>query len=309
MQHLAALIEQFGLFAVFLNVLLEQGGLPLPSWPLLIVAGALTWSGAGVLPTVAAAAGASMLADAGWYIAGQRWGHRVLSMLCRVSLSPDSCVQQTESLFTRAGPQSLLFVKFLPGLGLVTVALAGITGVPMPLFLLLDALGGVAFVAAPILLGRIFHSAVDMILITLAQLGHYGAILLAVALAAYIAMRWIKRLVFIRQLRMDRITVSELAGRISDGQSPVILDVRPAAARRRDGMIPGAHFAHPSDIDSVIREYSRDVEIVIYCACPNEATAALAAQHLKRAGFKTIRPLLGGIEAWSSAGYPVAAGA
>ena len=307
MQHFAALISEFGLLAVFLNVLLEQGGMPLPSWPLLIVAGALTLSGTGIVPTIVAAAAASILADAGWYIAGKRWGRKVLATLCRISLSPDSCVQQTESLFSRIGPKALLFVKFLPGLGLVTVAMAGITGLSMPVFLALDALGGIAFVAFPILMGRIFHDAVDSILITLAQLGHYGGFLLIALIALYIAVRWIKRWNFVRQLRMDRITVAELAEMIHDGRNPVILDVRPADARMRDGIIPGAHFAHPSDIDSAMTQYPHDAQIVIYCACPNEAAAAVAAQHLKRAGFRTIRPLLGGIEAWSKAGYPITA--
>lgn len=305
MQHFAALISEFGLLAVFLNVLLEQGGMPLPSWPLLIVAGALTLSGTGIIPTLLAAAAASILADAGWYIAGKRWGRKVLATLCRISLSPDSCVQQTESLFSRIGPKALLFVKFLPGLGLVTVAMAGITGLTMPVFLLLDALGGLAFVAFPILMGWIFHDAVDSILITLAQLGHYGGVLLIVVIALYIAARWIKRWSFVRQLRMDRITVAELAEMIHDGKNPVILDVRPADARMRDGIIPGAHFAHPADIQSAMTQYPHDTQIVIYCACPNEAAAAVAAQHLKQAGFRTIRPLLGGIEAWSKAGYPI----
>ncbi len=309
MQHFAALISEFGLLAVFLNVLLEQGGVPLPSWPLLIVAGALTLSGTGIVPTVAAAAGASVLADAGWYIAGKRWGRKVLATLCRISLSPDSCVQQTESVFGRIGPSALLFVKFLPGLGLVTVAMAGITGLAMPIFLALDVLGGIGFVAFPILLGRIFHDAIDSILITLAQLGHYGAVLLVAVIALYVAIRWIKRWNFVRQLRMDRITVAELAAMIHEGKSPIILDVRPADARMRNGIIPGARFAHPSDIDSAMTQYPRDAQIVIYCACPNEASAAIAAQHLKRAGFRTIRPLLGGIDAWSKAGYPITAAA
>lgn len=307
MQHFAALISEFGLLAVFLNVLLEQGGVPLPSWPLLIVAGALTISGTGIVPTVLAAAAASVVADAGWYIAGRQWGRKVLATLCRISLSPDSCVQQTESVFGRIGPRALLFVKFLPGLGMVTVAMAGITGLTLPVFFVLDALGGLAFVAFPVLLGRIFHDAVDSILITLERLGTYGGVLLIGLIALYIAIRWIKRWNFVRQLRMDRITVAELAEMIHDGTNPVILDVRPADARLRDGIIPGARFAHPSDIDAVMTKYPHDAQIVIYCACPNEASAAVAAQHLKRAGYRTIRPLLGGIEAWSKAGYPITA--
>ena len=102
---------------------------------------------------------------------------------------------------------------------------------------------------------------------------------------------------------MDRITVSELAALMAqEGTRPVILDVRPAEARAQGGMIPGAIAAHPENMDA-LRDHSRDIEIVIYCACPNEATAAIAARHLTRAGFKHIRPLLGGIDAWQGAGF------
>jgi membrane protein DedA with SNARE-associated domain/rhodanese-related sulfurtransferase len=304
MQHFAPLIEQFGLLIVFANVLLEQGGLPLPSWPLLIVAGALGFSGTGVVPPLIAAAAGAVLADTGWYYAGAHWGRKVLATLCRISLSPDSCVRQTESLFTRVGPKALLFVKLLPGLGLVTVTMSGITGVSVPVFLLLDGIGAALFVAVPIVLGRIFHDAVDVVLVTLAQLGKWGAVLLFAAFAVYICVRWIKRQAFIRQLRMDRITVAELADMIGAGKTPLIFDVRPVDAQR-DGIIPGARLA-PSKLDEVLSDFPRDAEIVVYCACPNEASAVVVAQQFRRAGFKTIRPLLGGIEAWSKAGYPVA---
>src|SRR5205085_12575128 len=107
-------------------------------------------------------------------------------------------------------------------------------------------------------------------------------------------------------LRMDRISVDELAQLIDGGKRPVILDVRPAEARAQDGIIPGAVTAHPTEIETVLDVYPRDVEIIIYCACPNEATAAIAANHLKRAGYRKIRPLLGGIDAWTSTGRPLA---
>ena len=95
---------------------------------------------------------------------------------------------------------------------------------------------------------------------------------------------------------MNRITVDELRGLIDQGRKLLILDVRPQEARE-EGMIPGAVPAPPS-IDPVVMIYSRELEIVVYCACPNEASAAFAAKHLKQAGFKKIRPLLGGIDAW-----------
>lgn len=307
MRHLDSLLEHYGLMVVFLNVLVSQGGAPVPMWPVLLIAGALSITAGAPWPEVlvAAVAGA-VLADLAWYMAGARYGRRVLALLCKVSLSPDSCVRQTETVFGRFGPTALLFAKFVPGLGYVTVALSGVTRVFLPIFFALDAIGATIYFTIPVLLGRIFHDAIDAVLTTLVQLGKYGVLVIAAALAAWLLVRWIERRLFIRRLRMDRISVDELAEMIDGGKRPVIFDVRPPDARLRDGIIPGAIAAHPKEMEDVLNAYPRDVEVIIYCACPNEATAAIAANHLKRAGYKKIRPLLGGIDAWAGAGRPIA---
>jgi membrane protein DedA with SNARE-associated domain/rhodanese-related sulfurtransferase len=305
MQHIVDLLATYGLFAVFLNVLLDDGGLPVPAQPLLVVAGAMAAVGQLSLPAILAAAVAgSIVADSGWYWIARRYGRRVLSLLCKISLSPDSCVRQTESVFNRVGPTSLLFAKFVPGLGNITVALCGITRLRYLPFLFLELLGSTIYNGVPVLLGMLFHSAVANVLATLATLGEYGVMLVMFALLAFLGLRWWERRAFIRQLQMDRISVDELAAMLKgDGVSPVILDVRSAAARARDGVIPGAIPAHPEEMALRIANFPRDTEIVVYCACPNEASAALAARHLKKAGFKKIRPLLGGAEAWTKAGH------
>ena len=304
MEQIAALIAEFGLLAVFLNVLLDEGGLPLPASPLLAVAGALAFTGQTSLPLVIAAAVAgSFVADNLWYWIARAHGRGVLALLCRMSLSPDSCVRRTESVFSRIGPTALLFVKFVPGLGNITVALSGITRVRLAVFVPLELLGATIYLSVPVLLGWLFHDAVKSVLNTLAQLGEYGLLLIVSVLAAWLALRWWERRAFIRQLRMDRITVEELASLMADeGRRPVIVDVRSAAARSEGGIIPGAIAAHPEDVDA-LKDHDRDAEIVVYCACPNEASAALAAKHLRRAGFRRIRPLLGGVEAWAKAGF------
>jgi membrane protein DedA with SNARE-associated domain/rhodanese-related sulfurtransferase len=307
MQHIVHLLATYGLLAVFLNVLLDDGGLPIPAAPLLIVAGALVAAGQLYLPGVwAAAVAGSLVADSFWYWIAQRYGRRVLSTLCRVSLSPDSCVRQTESIFSRIGPVSLLFSKFVPGLDNVTVALCGITRVRVGVFLPLEICGAAAHAGVLLLIGIVFHTATTRVIDTLGAFGRYGLLLIGLALAVYLALRWWERRTFIRQLKMDRISVNELAAMLTgDGVRPVVLDVRSASVRARDGIIPGAIPAHPDELGSNWEQFPRDAEIVVYCACPNEASAALAARHLKSAGFKRIRPLLGGIEAWSRAGHPI----
>jgi membrane protein DedA with SNARE-associated domain/rhodanese-related sulfurtransferase len=303
MEDAVSLIAQFGLFAVFLMVLLDEGGLPLPASPLLAVAGALTVRGdLNFTWLMAAAVAGSFVADNGWYWLGRQRGRRVLGLLCKLSLSPDSCVRQTESLFSRVGPSALLFAKFVPALGNVTIALAGITRVPFAVFLPLEIAGATIYLGTPILLGRIFHSAVAELLDTLERLGVIGVALIVLALTLYLLVRWFQRLLFIRQLRMDRITVGELASLIDQDSRPLLLDVRSRNARA-EGIIPGAIPAHPTDMHPILAGHDRNAEIVVYCACPNEATAAVAAKHLRKAGFRRIRPLLGGIDAWAQAGY------
>jgi membrane protein DedA with SNARE-associated domain/rhodanese-related sulfurtransferase len=305
MQHIIVLMQQYALLAVFVNVLLAESGLPVPAYPTVITASAVAAESGGdsAIELILGGMLAAMIADIGWFAAGRRYGNRVLAVLCRLSLSPDSCVRQTQTVFGRVGPWSLVFAKFVPGLSNIAVALASVTGTRLPIFLVLDGLGAILFVTVPVVLGMIFRDAVADVLETLIELGRMGGAIVVAALLLFLLRRWWQRWRFLQQLRMDRITVPELRALMDAGDTPLILDVRAAAARLKDGIIPGALPAHPEEIDPIVASYDRDTEIIVYCACPNEASAALAAKHLKRAGFRKIRPLLGGIDAWVLAGY------
>lgn len=304
MHDIAALLTEYGLFVVFLNVLLDQGGLPLPAIPTLMTAAALAGRfDSQVLEIVAAGALGSMISDLAWFWGGMRHGRRVLGMLCRISLSPDFCVRQTETVFGKIGPAALLIAKFVPGMTNITVVLSGVMRTPVALFVVLDGFGALAFVGIPVALGLLFKNAIADVLVTLAQLGKLGIAIVILALALYLLVRWWQRYIFIRQLRMDRITADELAELIAKGERPLLLDVRSKEVRLREGVIPGSVSAHPSDLDPIVNGYARELEIVVYCSCPNEASAATAAKHLRQAGFKKIRPLLGGVTAWTNAGH------
>jgi membrane protein DedA with SNARE-associated domain/rhodanese-related sulfurtransferase len=306
MQQIASDIERYGLLVVFLSVLLAEAGLPLPAFPILITAAALMTEIRHQVPQIIlAGVGGCLIADLAWYWGGRRYGRRVLGLLCRMSMSPDFCVRQTETVFLKVGSWSLLFTKFFPGLSTISVAMAGVTGMRLPAFVLLDGIGALLFVGVGVALGLIFQDAVADLLRMLAEFGKLGVLLILAALGFYLLARWWRRHAFIRQLRGDRITVGELLGLITQGRQPVILDVRPGTVRDQDGIIPGALPGRREDIDALAAKLPHDREIVVYCACPNEASAAVAARHLERAGFKRIRPLLGGIDAWVQAGQPL----
>jgi membrane protein DedA with SNARE-associated domain/rhodanese-related sulfurtransferase len=298
-------LAAYGLGFAFLNVLAEQIGLPVPAYPVLVITGALSVEGRySAAALLAVAVLACLIADLAWYAAGRRYGSKVLRTICRISISPDTCVRQTESLFERWGIWSLLVAKFVPGFGTLATALSGNMRLPLAAFIAVDALGATLYAGIGIGLGVMFHSAVDDVVEVFESLGRAGLVLLVVAVALFLAARWWQRERLLRQLRSARITVPELQMLIGNGSGPAIIDVRSAGSRQRDGAIPGA--LHWSVLDgSAAADLSRDAEVVVYCACPNEVSAAKVAQELQRAGFRNVRPLLGGIEAWIEAGLPV----
>ncbi len=306
MDTIVHLLVAHGLVVVFFNVLAAQLGLPLPMVPVLVVMGARSMGGEVALEALfAVALGACLVADLVWYAAGQRYGGRVLRTVCRLSMSPDSCVRQTQSLFARWGVWTLVVAKFIPGLGPISTALSGQTRVPLPVFILLDAIGASLFVGVAIGLGRAFRAAVDSVLGMLASFGEVGLAVIAGALLLFIAFRYAQRFWLIRALRMTRISVAELQRLRASDTPHAIYDVRAAASRERDGTIPGAQ---PWSVDATElppAAASPEVEIVVYCDCPNDYSAAKVAHRLRQAGFTNVRPLHGGIDAWIAAGLPL----
>src|SRR5215472_13847627 len=185
MEHLIALVQQYGLGLVFINVLALQAGLPLPAYPTLIVAGAYAATGGSpVWQLVSVGIVAALVADTGWYMAGRRFGMRILSLLCRVSLSQDTCVRQTEAIFQRFGPASMLFAKFVPGFASVATALAGALRLNYLKFLLFDAGGAGLWVGVAVTLGYVFRDAIGGVINTLSSLGRYGVMIVVAGFVA-----------------------------------------------------------------------------------------------------------------------------
>ncbi len=268
MNELGELFGRYGVGLVFVNVLLTGLGVPLPAMPTLIVAGALASMGhLSVLQVLAAAVVASSTADSIWYLTGRRYGHRVLAFLCRMSLSPASCVRQTERVFMRWGVRTLLVAKLIPGLATIASPLAGAIRLRPTTFLLFDAAGASLWAGGSILAGWLLSDQIDAVIDWIANMGGYALAGLGVLLVLYMTVKWFERHRFLAQLRTARIAATELYDMIERGEEPLILDVRSAAALGIDARrIPRAVLVDPDAPDAGLGSLPRDREIVVYCS-------------------------------------------
>ncbi|OLC65190.1 MAG: sulfurtransferase [Betaproteobacteria bacterium 13_1_40CM_4_64_4] len=305
---LASIVSQYGLAIVFGNVLVEQIGIPLPAIPTLVVAGGLAAGGKlSAVAVFAVALLACVIADVTWYIAGRRYGNRVMRFLCGISLTPDSCVSQAQTRFERFGLNVLLIAKFIPGVALLAPPLAGATRIGWLPFLAFNTAGGALWVLVGMGGGMLLGSQIERLLEYLENYGAAALLLVGALFAAYIAFKWWERHRFYAMLRMARISVDELHRLMDAGMAPLVVDVRSQTARAIEPRhIPGALHLPLQGFEEHIKELPRDREIILYCSCPNEASAAQVAKLLMNSGFVRVRPLLGGLEAWIAAGHPVA---
>ena len=266
MEEVAGPLLQYGLVIVFANVLITQLGAPLPAIPTMIVAGALAREGYWPVALVlAVAVAASLIGDLPWFYAGRRYGHRVLNTLCRVSMEPETCVRQTENIFDRWGPPSLMIAKFVPGFATVAPPIAGAFELPLAPFLAYSAVGALLWAGAAVGVGMIFHSQVDEALRWVAEMGGRAVLVIGAIGVFYIAMKWLERWFLVRLLRMVRVTVDELQEQMQSGAVPVILDVRSAAAQKLDPRrIPGALMIDTAN-PVLHPDISPDRDVVIYC--------------------------------------------
>lgn len=267
MNTLIHYVVHYGIPLIFLNVLAEQFGLPLPAVPTLIVAGALSRDGQiSSTNVILAALFASLIADYSWFLLGRLYGYRILRTLCRISLSPDSCVRDTEANFERWGLKSLIVAKFIPGFSTVAPPLAGAVRAGTFAFLAYDTIGSLLWAGTFVTAGRTFHRAIDRVLQALENLGWGAIVFVASAIGLVVLVKFIQRKRFYRQLRMARVTANELWAMLESAVPPVVLDVRAESARKHDPRrIPRAISASTSDIAERLADYPPHHDIVLYC--------------------------------------------
>jgi membrane protein DedA with SNARE-associated domain len=248
-------------------VFAEQSGVPVPSIPLLLAAGALAGSHQlNLFASLFIVTFAAVSADSLWYQLGRRKGIKVLQFLCKITIEPDSCVRRTEGVFSRQGARSLILAKFLPGLSTVAPPLAGIFHMRPRRFLLFDAAGSFLWASTFLGLGYVFSGQIERIAEHAASLGGWLVVILVGALASYLGYKFIARRRFLRELRIARITVEELKRKLDAGEDLAIVDLRHSMDFDADPeIIPGAFRVDAKELEEKNELLPRDREIILYC--------------------------------------------
>jgi membrane protein DedA with SNARE-associated domain len=267
MNEVIQFVIQHGYSLVFVSVLADQIGVPVPSSPMLLAAGVMAGQGwVHWLPAFLLGVTAALASNLIWYWIGKSRGASVLSFLCRVSLNPDSCVRNTFNLFSRYGAPSLLVAKFIPGLSTIAPPLAGISRMPLASFVMYDSLGAGIWVGILIGIGYAFSYEIEALFGSAVKMGFLFGVALLGGLAAFIGWKVLHRHRSLRRMQMARIRAEELKEKIDRSENLVIFDVRhPLEFHADPRVIPGAVYAPLEGWKE--EDYSRikDQEVIVYC--------------------------------------------
>ncbi|SOF00771.1 membrane protein DedA, SNARE-associated domain [Burkholderia sp. OK233] len=301
-----AIPPSLGVWAVFMSVLVTQLGLPIPAAPMLILGGTMAAMGqTSYASVIGAAVCATLLADSLWFFTGRTYGRRLLNQLVRFSLSLDTTVRVARNTYERYGAPILTVAKFLPGLGLISAPLLGTTPINVGVFLLWDFVGAVLWASVWVIGGAALD---DQIVQLVLLVRHHGGTIFDAFAAIFLAVllyRVVRRWQFRRWLAHIRISPDQLDELMKSNEPPLILDARPHSIRAKEShRIAGAQLL---DLDSPEPLHPELLKrpIVVYCVCPNEATAKRIVNQLHRKNIHHVRALKGGLDAWEKRGYPV----
>jgi len=295
------LLRDNGFALVFLNVLLQQLGLPLPVVPTLLLAGSLAATAPDLGLLLALSVLASLSADWLWYRAGRRFGYRVLSTLCKLSINPASCVTATEARFARWGMASLLLAKFIPGFSAVAPPIAGALRMKQSSFLLTSALGGALWAGLALGVGWVLRKQVLAVIAGLESHALLATLVVLAAAALWLAWKLGQRYRFIQRGRIPHATTDELLALLKTRQPLKLIDLRSPGLAAETGLMPGATLTDSDHLLEAVADWPLHEPIITVCACPQDAGAIEAARRLQQAGYLAVKPLRGGHEAWVAA--------
>jgi membrane protein DedA with SNARE-associated domain len=268
MESLDLFIRTYGYPALFGTMVVEQFVPAIAGEPILLGAGALAGTGRFSLWLAAALALAGTIAgDLVWYEVGRWGGYRILRQLCRIAVEPDTCVRRGEETFARRGASALLIAKFLPGLNSIGQPLAGALGMPRLRFVLFDALGAVLWVGLYVGLGYALHDQLARAARFAERLGWWAVVIGVGAVLLYVGVKVTRRQLFLRRVRMARISPEELQARLTAGEAVFIVDLRhDLDVQAEPTMIQGAVHLAPAALEQGLVVIPRDREVVLYCS-------------------------------------------
>jgi membrane protein DedA with SNARE-associated domain/rhodanese-related sulfurtransferase len=299
----------YGYLLLFAWVLIEQLGAPFPAVPALLAAGALSAEGQlNLTEALLFCLAACLLADSIWFFIGRRYGQHVLNLLCRLSMEPTLCVRRTQLQFSQRRQLTLLIAKFVPGLATLSPPVAAQAGMSYGEFAMFDGAGSLLWLLPFLVGGRLFGDALKKDPSLMDWVGRFSGALLVLGIILFFFIRVMRRRMLLREMVQSRLEPEELFSQIQNGEGVYIVDLRHPVEQLTDPFVlPGALRIAPDELTQRHNEIPRDRDVVLYCTCPNEETAARTAMQLQKLGVERVRPLRGGYQAWKNLGYPMEA--
>jgi len=301
---------QLTYWQVFLAVLAQQIGLPIPSVVFLMAAGALAAHGEMHLVIIVLLSLVGCLGGDGvWFWIGRKWGNKAVRVLCRFSPDPRNCSRNAQDKFRRYGLPVLCVAKFVPGLDAVMPPLGGAEGVSPKRFFALDSIGSLLWSACYVGLGYLFSRQLDAAIMWVQHCGTVLGIVIVVPVVLYGGWRGLVLTRMIWELRQRRITPPLLARKLEDDSKVAVLDLsnfEEETGRQTWHAIPGALLVDPSSLRKAPQiAVPDDVKVILYSRSGSSTVSARVAVGLKRIGVDKVWVLDGGLKAWREQGLPV----
>jgi len=308
-----AAISHHGYLVVGLVLFGSAVGLPLPASVAMLLGGAAAAHHV-LMPgwLVVVAMGASFLGDSLLFFGGRYSGWWLLALICRISINPESCIFGSADYFYRRGAKTLMFAKFLPGLGAMAAPLAGSLNMRYSRFARLDMVNVSAYCLTWLTAGFFLNRFIGQMEMALAAVGHLFAIVAALLVLVYLTIFMAFTLNARRYRLIERVSVEQVAKRLQEHSLDhlvVIADVR-SHGYYDPGMqrIKNSIRLEPNRLIyefEALRDFMQpECEIFVYCSCARESTSVRVAHMLAQQNCK-VKIIDGGLRAWVKGGYPV----
>jgi len=264
-----SVIAQHGYLLIFLVVLAESIGLPMPAALALVAAGAAVASRTLSAPVfLGLALGGMLIGDMLLFVLGGYMGWALLAVLCRVSINPETCILRSAESFYKRGKVTLLFAKFIPGVNTMAAPLAGSMKMRFRQFLVLDCIGALFYTLAYAGVGFLFRDFLAQITQGFQTAGHILGEVLFLAAAVYLGYRvWLYRKNKIYDI-VPRVQATELARKLvlEQGKDILLVDVRShgyydSGAER----IKGSVRLEPNNLAEELKNFPKGKDIYVYC--------------------------------------------